>query len=46
MSPMILRLFASKAVRKALLVLAVAVGGALYGIPPEAVDVILSALGQ
>lgn len=46
MSPLILRLFASKAVRKALLVLVVAVGGALYGLPPEAVDAILAILGQ
>lgn len=46
MSPMILRLFASKAVRRALVVLAVAVGGALYGIPPEALDAFLVVLGQ
>lgn len=46
MNPMILRLFASKAVRKSLLILAVAIGGALWGLPPEAIDVILAALGQ
>ncbi len=46
MSPLILRLFGSKAVRKALLVLAVAIGGAVYGLPPEAVDAILAVLGQ
>lgn len=46
MNPLFLRLFASKAVRRALIVLVVAVGGAVYGLPPEAVDMVLSALGQ
>jgi hypothetical protein len=46
MSPMLLRLLASKAVRKSLLILAIAVGGAVWGLPPEAIDMILAAIGQ
>jgi hypothetical protein len=43
---MLLRLFASKAVRKSALILVIAIGGAVWGLPPEAIDVILAAIGQ
>lgn len=42
----ITRLMASKAVRRALLVLALSVAAAVWGIPPEVVDAILTAVSN